>query len=77
ARHLRRVRPQLAIRPLPFALRGGGATELLWPTTSDDDAVCRFLRDQIRAIAREEAPGAVRGSRTHIARAGGARPRAR
>jgi LysR family transcriptional activator of mexEF-oprN operon len=52
ARHLRQVRPQLAIRPLPFGLRDNVATEMLWPKLTDDDIVCRFVRHQIRAIAR-------------------------
>ena len=67
AEHLRRVRPQLAIRPLPFTLRGGAATELLWPKLTDDDMVCRFVRDQIRALARGS-------SRTHMARERRRRP---
>lgn len=52
AHHLCKARPHLAIRTLPFALHGG-PSELLWPTTTEDDGACRFLRDQIRAIARD------------------------
>jgi LysR family transcriptional activator of mexEF-oprN operon len=60
ARHIRRVRPHLRIRPPPFALRGG-ATELLWPSTLDDDGACRFVRDRIREIARTGSRGVSRG----------------
>jgi LysR family transcriptional activator of mexEF-oprN operon len=58
ARHIRRVRPHLAIRPLPFAIDGGGVTELLWPATVEGDAAWQFARDRIRAIAAREAAGA-------------------
>ena len=51
AHHIRRVRPHLCIRPLPFEL-SGGASELLWPNTVEDDEPCRFARDRIREIAR-------------------------
>jgi LysR family transcriptional activator of mexEF-oprN operon len=50
AHHIRRTRPHLRVRPLPFRLPGG-ASELLWPNTVEDDEPCRFVRDRIRAIA--------------------------
>lgn len=61
AHHIRRVRPHLVIRPLPFPL-GGGASELLWPNTVEDDEPCRFARDRIREIART-VPRGRRGNR--------------
>jgi LysR family transcriptional activator of mexEF-oprN operon len=57
AHHLRRAWPHLRIRPLPFALHGG-ASELLWPSTLDDDAAGQFVRERIREIARVRAQGA-------------------
>lgn len=57
AHHIRRARPQLRVRPLPFAL-GGGASELLWPGATDDDAPCGFARDRIREIARRASRAA-------------------
>jgi LysR family transcriptional activator of mexEF-oprN operon len=51
ADQIRRVRPHLKARPLPFDL-SGAVTELLWPATTDDDAPGRFAREQIVAIAR-------------------------
>jgi len=65
AYHLRQLRPQLRIRPLPFRLPGG-ASELVWPSTAEDDEPCRFVRDRIREIARAMARGmrrAVHGRR--------------
>jgi LysR family transcriptional activator of mexEF-oprN operon len=50
AHHIRQVRPHLGVRRLPFDLRGG-ASELLWPNTVEDDEPCRFARDRIREIA--------------------------
>jgi LysR family transcriptional activator of mexEF-oprN operon len=58
AHHVRRLRPQLRIGRLPFAL-GGGATELLWPAAGDDDAPCRFVRDRIRDLAQRAARDAA------------------
>jgi LysR family transcriptional regulator, mexEF-oprN operon transcriptional activator len=52
AAHIRSVRPKLRTLPLPFRL-AGGATELLWPSTSDDDEPGRFLRARIVAIAKQ------------------------
>lgn len=63
AHHIQQVRPQLRIRRLPFELPGG-ASELLWPTTAEDDEPCRFARDRLREIARavsRSARGASRG----------------
>jgi LysR family transcriptional regulator, mexEF-oprN operon transcriptional activator len=55
AAHIRALRPHLrtASVPLPIA---GGAVEMLWPASTEDDAPCRFLRAHIAAIAA----GAVR-----------------
>jgi len=54
ARAIVRERPHLATAALPVRL-GGGASELLWSVTTDDDAPCRFARAQIMAIgARTE-----------------------
>lgn len=50
ADHIRAVRPHLAVKPLPFDLQGA-AIELLWPAATDDDAACRFVRDQIVRLA--------------------------
>jgi LysR family transcriptional activator of mexEF-oprN operon len=51
AHHIRRIRPHLQIRRLPFAL-AGGAAELLWPRIVDDDEPCRFARERIAEVAR-------------------------
>jgi LysR family transcriptional activator of mexEF-oprN operon len=67
AHHIRRVRPHLCIRRLPFELPGG-PIELLWPSTGEDDAPCRFARDRIREIAK---------ATSRRARSGGAARRAR
>lgn len=56
AAQIRAVRPRLAVKPLPFALRGA-ATELLWPATTEDDEPCRFARAKITQIARDVARG--------------------
>jgi LysR family transcriptional activator of mexEF-oprN operon len=60
AHHIRRVRPELRVRRLPFPL-SGGATELVWPGAVEDDAPCRFARDRIRAIARRRVRPGPRG----------------
>ena len=55
ARQIRRTRPHLRTRPLPFALAPTDPAlgpELLWPAATDDDPACRFVREQIFAIAR-------------------------
>jgi LysR family transcriptional regulator, mexEF-oprN operon transcriptional activator len=62
AHHIRRVRPHLRVRRLPFSLRGG-PSELLWPNTVEDDEPCRFARDRIRAIARAGSRGRVAAAR--------------
>jgi LysR family transcriptional activator of mexEF-oprN operon len=36
-------RPALGLAELPFQL-GGATTDLLWPSATDDDDACRFLR---------------------------------
>jgi LysR family transcriptional activator of mexEF-oprN operon len=54
AKYLRKVHPHLKTLPLPFKLPSGGS-ELLWPSTSDDDEPGRFLRDRIVAIAQRIA----------------------
>ncbi|WP_437631595.1 LysR family transcriptional regulator [Sorangium sp. So ce854] len=55
AAHLREARRHLATRPLPFELEGT-PTELLWPSSADDDAACRFVRGKIADIARTALP---------------------
>jgi LysR family transcriptional activator of mexEF-oprN operon len=54
ATHIRAVRPHLRIAPVPFKL-GGAATELLWPSTGDDDEPGRFVRARIIEIAKRAA----------------------
>jgi LysR family transcriptional regulator, mexEF-oprN operon transcriptional activator len=54
AKHIRSVHPQLRTLPLPFRF-GGGTSELLWPSTSDDDEPGRFLRARIVDIAKQAA----------------------
>jgi hypothetical protein len=49
---MRRKRPALRIAPLPFSL-DGTAVELMWPATTDDDAPCRYLREQIKALSAQ------------------------
>jgi LysR family transcriptional activator of mexEF-oprN operon len=61
ARQIRATRPALATKPLPFPIPSF-ASELLWPSATDDDEPCAYVRARIRAIA-----GKVRGR--------GARPR--
>jgi LysR family transcriptional activator of mexEF-oprN operon len=51
ARHILRLHPQLMAAELPFALPGG-ALELLWPSATDDDDACKFVREQLRAVVR-------------------------
>ena len=58
ARHIRRVRPHLESRPLPFSFGASGETELVWPATVEGDAAWQFARDRIRAIAAREAADA-------------------
>lgn len=57
AEHICKKRPVLQIAPLPFSL-DGTAVELMWPATTDDDAPCRYLREQIKALSaqRTRAP---------------------
>jgi LysR family transcriptional activator of mexEF-oprN operon len=54
AKHIRSVHPQLRTLPLPFRF-GGGTSELLWPSTSDDDEPGRFVRGRIVEIAKHVA----------------------
>lgn len=51
ARYIIRLHPQLVAAELPFSLPGG-PLELLWPAASDDDDACRFVREQLRQVAR-------------------------
>ncbi|WP_437731714.1 LysR family transcriptional regulator [Sorangium sp. So ce1335] len=55
AAHLRETRKHLVTRPLPFEIEGA-PTELLWPSSADDDAACRFARGKIIDIARTAMP---------------------
>ena len=54
AEHMRRKRPVLRMATLPFSL-DGTAVELMWPATTDDDAPCRYLREQIKALSAQRA----------------------
>jgi LysR family transcriptional activator of mexEF-oprN operon len=53
-------RPALGFTELPFRLEGA-TTELLWPSASDDDEACAFLRDLISEVGVAER--ASRGRR--------------
>lgn len=50
AEDARVMRPHLATRALPFPLTSGHGVELLWPAALDDDAACRWVREQILAL---------------------------
>ncbi len=52
AKHACRLRRHLRTIALPFDLRGGTGIEMLWPTATEDDPACRFVRDHIQAIAK-------------------------
>jgi LysR family transcriptional activator of mexEF-oprN operon len=56
AEHIVRKRPVLRIAPLPFSL-DGTAVELMWPATTDDDAPCRYLREQIKLLSAQRTRG--------------------
>jgi LysR family transcriptional activator of mexEF-oprN operon len=45
-------RSRLRFAELPIAL-GGGTTELLWPSATDDDEACRFVREHVLELARQ------------------------
>jgi LysR family transcriptional activator of mexEF-oprN operon len=47
-------RPQLGWVELPIRLPGG-VTELLWPSATDDDAACRFVRERVTKLSTEVA----------------------
>lgn len=51
ATHVRTAQPRLRTLPLPFKL-GGSPTELLWPSTGDDDEPSQFVRARIIEIAK-------------------------
>lgn len=45
-------RPQLRWAELPLAL-SGATTELLWPSETDDDEACQFVRERLIELAAE------------------------
>ncbi|WP_437927773.1 hypothetical protein WMF37_00625 [Sorangium sp. So ce291] len=55
AAQIRETRRHLATRPLPFVIKGV-PTELLWPSSTDDDDACRFLHGKIVELARSSSP---------------------
>ena len=65
ARYIRRTRPHLRTRALPFApfaqVDQNLGPELLWPAATDDDPACRFVREQILTIARSTSAPSGRG----------------
>ena len=61
--HIRAVRPRLRTLPLPLPL-DGTPTELLWPSTYDDDEPGRFVRTHIVEIARRASVSAGTRSRS-------------
>lgn len=67
ARVIRRTRPHLQTRRLPFApfaqLDKRLGPELLWPAATDDDPACRFVREQLLAIAKRATTPSRRGDR--------------
>lgn len=54
AAQIRKTRPQLKTKELPFKLQSA-PIEMLWPVTTDDDEPCKFARARIAAIASELA----------------------
>jgi LysR family transcriptional activator of mexEF-oprN operon len=48
--HILSLRPGLRTAQLPFPM-SGTPIELLWPSSNDDDDACRFLREQLIAVA--------------------------
>ncbi|MGN6105215.1 MAG: LysR family transcriptional regulator [Kofleriaceae bacterium] len=56
ARQIRRTYPKLRTTALPFTA-GGAPLELLWPAALDDDAPCRFVRDELAAIVARTTRG--------------------
>lgn len=54
ATYIRARRPHLRTAPLPFRL-GTTPTELLWPSTTDDDEPGRFVRTKVIEIAKRVA----------------------
>jgi LysR family transcriptional activator of mexEF-oprN operon len=64
-------RSALGIAELPFQL-AGATTDLLWPSASDDDDACSFLRKCVLEAAAEISPtaaGSKRGARQSAGRA--------
>ncbi|XYH98330.1 LysR family transcriptional regulator [Sorangium sp. So ce1128] len=59
AAQIRETRRHLATRPLPFTIKGT-PTELLWPSSTDDDDACRFIRGKILELARSLLPRSQR-----------------
>jgi LysR family transcriptional activator of mexEF-oprN operon len=55
ADQLRKTRPHLACATVPFAL-AGAPMELLWPSATDDDPACRFVRQLIVALSTKFSP---------------------
>jgi len=52
ADHIRKTRPHLKTKPLPFSIDTSSSSELLWPVATEDDEPCRFARAKIIEIAR-------------------------
>lgn len=47
------TRPHLRTKPLPPTMKlEGSHAELLWPAVTEDDEACKFVRAQIRLIAK-------------------------
>jgi hypothetical protein len=46
-----RLYPKLRTAALPFATPSGGGAELLWPSATDDDAACKFVRERLAVVA--------------------------
>jgi LysR family transcriptional activator of mexEF-oprN operon len=61
AQTIRATRPHLRATTLPFEIPVGH-TELLWPSATDDDEPCRFLRARVAALATAADPARRRRS---------------
>lgn len=64
-------RSQLSWAELPITL-AGATTELLWPSATDDDEACRFVRDRVTELAAD-----VDSPKRPAARRSGSRARSR